>query len=556
MTLAVVVGVACTTAITSDLVRARPRTVTAIAAATIDPSGTTTAIADSDVYGMTQSDVDRTMDAIRASGVRSVRLLIPWAGVEPTQNQLDWSTVDKTVESAASRGLAVVGTVNSTPAWAVAPGGSALSGRPSSPALYGDFVAKVVSRYTGRLSAVEVWNEPNAVTFYTPKPDPAGYVDLLKASYQRIKAIDPSIVVIGGSMGAIVDYGDYAINPVRFLTEMYAAGAKNYFDALAFHPYQYTLKFSDGLTVANSPLYQLMQMRQTMIANGDQDKRIWATEYGEPSSAGGDAQQNAYVADMLTKWQELPYAGPLFVYTTRDRTTGSVAADDTFGMYRQDWTAKPVQQTIQSGATGRIPKSPEYQRFSTVTDPDLGTPLSPVLLATAQNWAQIRTASTVYETPAGFLTSPNPVADRARCYGVVPKTAFAGGYQDFDHPYGLRIWYSPATGAHPVGGGIAAAWTPQLGLAVTDEIPGLGGTRVDFEHGTITYTATSGATVTPGEHAPSSQTASPATCIQGASQPTGGGYPGADPGLASPLLSVLSLLANILGLPGRLLAPQ
>jgi hypothetical protein len=552
--LAVVVGVVCTTAISSDLLRTPPRSVTAIAAASIDPSATTTAIADSDVYGLAQPEVDRTMDAIRASGVRSVRLLIPWAAVEPTQNQLDWSTIDKTVNSAASRGLAVVGTVNSTPAWSVAAGGSALSGRPASPAVYGDFVAKVVSRYVGKLSAIEIWNEPNAVTFYTPKPDPAGYVDLLKASYPRIKAIDPSVVVLGGSMGAIVDYGDYAINPVRFLTEMYAAGAKNYFDALAFHPYQYTLKFSDGMTVANSPLYQLMQLRQTMIANGDQVKKIWATEYGQPSSAGGDAQQNAYVADMLTKWQELPYAGPMFIYTTRDRMTGSVAADDSFGMYRKDWTAKPVQQTIQLGATGQISKTAEYQRFSTVTDPALGTVLSPAFKATSQNWAQIRTISTIYETPAGFVTSPNPVADRARCYGVVPKSVFAHGYQDFDHRYGLRVWYSPATGAHPVGGGIANAWKPELGLAVTDEIPGLGGTRVDFEHGTITYTATTGATVAYGEHAPGKPTG--ASCIQGPSTPTGGGYPGADPGLASPLLSVLSLLANILGLPGRLLAPR
>ncbi|GLP77052.1 hypothetical protein TUM20983_41620 [Mycobacterium antarcticum] len=494
------------------------------------------------------------MDAIKATGVRSVRLLIPWAAVEPTQNKLDWSTVDKTINSAASRGLAVVGTVNSTPAWSVAPGGAALSGRPASPAVYGDFVAKVVTRYISKISAIEVWNEPNAVTFYSPKPDPAGYVDLLKASYPRIKAVDPSVVVLGGSMGAVVDYGDYAINPVRFLSAMYATGAKNYFDALAFHPYQYTLKFSDGMTVANSPLYQLMQLRQIMIGNGDQAKKIWATEYGQPTSSGGDAQQNAFVTDMLSKWQEMPYAGPMFIYTTRDRTTGSFAADDTFGMFRRDWTAKPVRQTIQSGATGQIPKSAEYQRFATVTDPVLGTVLSPVFRATAQNWAQIRTVGTIYETPAGFLTSPNPVADRARCYGAVPKTAFAQGYQDFEHPYGLRIWYSPATGAHPVGGGIANAWKPDLGLAVTDEIPGFGSSRVDFEHGTITYTAFRGATVTYGEHAPVNAT--PPSCVQGPTAVTGGGYPGAAPGLATPLLSLLYFLASILGLPGKLFAPR
>ena len=555
--IAVVVGVVCTTAISSELLRPAPRTVTVTIAATIDPAPTTTAVADSDVYGMAQADVDRTMDAISSMGVESVRLLVPWAGVEPAQNQLDWSSVDKTVNSAAAHGLAVVAVVNSTPSWAVASGGQYLSGRPASPATYGDFVAKTATRYLGKISAIEIWNEPNAVTFYTPKPDPAGYVDLLKAAYPRIKAVDPSIVVLGGSMGAIVDYGEYAINPITFLTKMYAAGAKEYFDALAYHPYQYTLKFSDGMTVANSPMLQLIELRKVMIANGDAGKRIWSTEYGEPVSTAGEAQQQTYLADMLTKWQELPYTGPMYIYTTRDRVPGGFAADDTFGVYRKDWTPRPARQVVQSAATGQLAKSAEFQRFSTLTDPALGTVLSPVFKATAQNWAQVRTVSTVYETPSGFLTSPNPVADRARCYGSVPKGSFAGGYQDFDHPYGLRIWYSPTTGAHAAGGGIAGAWKPELGLAVTDELAGIGVTRVDFEHGSITYAAGQ-ASVTYGEHAPGPQNpAATSSCVANpGSQNPGGGYPGADPGLASPLASLLALLANILSLPGRLLFPQ
>jgi hypothetical protein len=67
-----------------------------------------------------------------------------------------------------------------------------------------------------------------------------------------------------------------------------------------------------------------------------------------------------------------------------------------------------------------------------VTDPALGTPLSTVYKATAQNWAQIRTVGTVYETASGFITSPTPVAEKAGLYGTVPVTQFANGYQDFD----------------------------------------------------------------------------------------------------------------------------
>lgn len=352
--LAVIIGLVCTTTISKDLVHhGRPRDVFVTSTVTINPAPTTTAIADSDVYGMVQADVDKTMDMLRASNVPAVRLLIPWAGVAATQGTLDWSTVDKTVNSAAARNLAVVGVVNSTPSWAVATGGQYLSGRPASPAVYADFVAKFVARYPGKIAAVEIWNEPNAVTFYTPAPDPAGYVDLLKASYPKVKAIDPSIVVLAAGLGSIVSVGSIAINPVAYVTQMYAAGAKPYFDALSLHPYQYTLKFSGGMGVANSALQQLMQMRQVMVANGDDSKRIWATEFGEPASSGGAATENDYISDMLVKWQELPYTGPMFIYTTRDRNTGSASAEDTFGIYQTSWTPKTAQQTVAAGASGR-----------------------------------------------------------------------------------------------------------------------------------------------------------------------------------------------------------
>ncbi|HEX2212563.1 MAG TPA: hypothetical protein VHH12_03715, partial [Mycobacterium sp.] len=207
-----VVGLICTTAI-SNLAQDRgPRNVIAVATVTIDEAPTTTGIADSDVYGMSQADVDKTMDTLRANNIRAVRLMIPWAGVEPTQGALNWSTIDKTVNSAASRGLAIVGMVNSTPRWAVGPGGKYLSGRPASPGAYGDFVSKFVARYPGKIAAVEIWNEPNAITFYTPAPDPAGYVDLLKAAYPKVKAVDPAIVVLGGAVGSIIDVTGKAIN--------------------------------------------------------------------------------------------------------------------------------------------------------------------------------------------------------------------------------------------------------------------------------------------------------------------------------------------------------
>lgn len=558
--MAVIVGLVCTTAISKDLTHHRPRDVFVISSMSINTAGTTTAIADSNVWGMVQADVDKTMDMIAATHVTAVRLLIPWAGVEATQGTLDWSSIDKTVNSAASRNLAVVGLVNSTPKWAVGSnGGQYLSGAPASADVYADFVAQFVSRYRGKLAAVEIWNEPNAVTFWTPKPDPAGYVQLLKASYPKVKAIDPSIVVLAAGLGSVESLGSLSINPVAYLTQMYAAGAKPYFDAATFHPYNYNLKFSAGMGKANSPLQQLVGMRQVMMANGDDSKKIWSTEYGQPASSGGEANENAFIADILQKWQEVPYTGPMFIYTTRDLQTGANSAKDTFGIFETNWTPKTAQQTVAAGATGGIPPSAQYQQFATITDASLGTPLSPVYQTTDGNWAQVRTVSAVFETTSGFVISPDPVAAKAGSYMLSPIDQFTNGYQDFNKSTGLRVWYSDATGAHSGAGHDAQVWVPELGLATSDETGGPTGTTMTFQYGTISWTPTYGAKITwaaghgPGTTPTSTATTMPTTPTTvttlpvtttppfTTTPPTTSKAPG------NPLSAVLSLLSGLLG---------
>ncbi|WP_284235243.1 cellulase family glycosylhydrolase [Mycobacterium antarcticum] len=313
----------------------------------IDQRPTTVGVADSDLLGLPGDGVEKSLGLMRSLGVTTVRLLVPWAAIEHTPDAYDWSMVDKTVEAAYSQGFSVLATLNSPPQWAVAPGQPALAGRPASPAAFGRFAGRVAEHFRGKVSAYEIWNEPNGVAFYAPAPDPAGYTALLKAAYPEIKAVDPTAVVVTGGLGAVVDYGGVAMDPVKFVTGMYAAGAKEFFDALAYHPYQYTMKFSESWH-PDAPLNQLAGIRQVMLLNGDVDKRVWATEYGEPSSVVGEAGQAGFLDDMLNKWRNLPYAGPVYVYTARDRNSRSTAAEDTLGIYRSDGTAKPAEGIVSS----------------------------------------------------------------------------------------------------------------------------------------------------------------------------------------------------------------
>ena len=293
--------------------------------------------------------------AIKRLGVTTVRLLVPWAAIEPTPDSFDWTMVDKTVDAVAAQGISILATLNSPPGWAVVPGQQPIVGRPASAAAFGRFAGRVADHYRGKISAYEIWNEPNGAAFFAPAPDPEGYVDLLKAAYPAIKTADHSATVVTGGLGAIIDYSTIAMDPVTFVSRMYAAGAKGFFDALSYHPYQYTMKFSASWH-PDAPLNQLAGIRQLMMANGDADEKVWATEYGEPSSVVGEAAQAAFLDDMLSKWRNLPYAGPVYVYTMRDRNSLSTAAEDTLGIHRSDGTAKPAEQVVVAHlAAQRLP---------------------------------------------------------------------------------------------------------------------------------------------------------------------------------------------------------
>ena len=57
--------------------------------ASINTSASSVGFSDSDIYGMSADDVNRTLDLMKATGVNTVRLMMPWAGMEPDQGRYD-----------------------------------------------------------------------------------------------------------------------------------------------------------------------------------------------------------------------------------------------------------------------------------------------------------------------------------------------------------------------------------------------------------------------------------------------------------------------------------
>ena len=307
--------------------------------------------ADSWLWFLSPADVNRQMDLMVDTGVRNARIMFPWAGIQPAPDAWDWGQADTIVNAANARGINVVALLNSTPGWATG-GGPAITAPPATPESYAAYAAGFASHFAGRIAAYEVWNEQNAAQFWAgPQgPQPGRYTEMLKAAYPAIKGADPGATVVAGGLAPTINFFSITMNPVTFLEQMYAAGAAGSFDALAFHPYLFTPddKARFSTSGSNSPRGLYDALRQKMSANGDGGKQIWATEFGEATTDVSEADQADRIRDFIVTWRSLPGAGPVFIYTTRDRATGSPDPQDNFGVYRTDWTPKPAAEVMRS----------------------------------------------------------------------------------------------------------------------------------------------------------------------------------------------------------------
>jgi polysaccharide biosynthesis protein PslG len=220
------------------------------------------------------AQADSTIAQARALHAKVVRTEVPWSLLEPQQGQIEpgaQAFLDRLVADAAAAHIGVIMVVDSTPCWAsAAPSallagcnpladGAAKSWPPSNPATYATFVAYLARRYGPDLAAIEVWNEPDQSNEdYFAGPNKAErYAAVLRAAYPAIKAADPSVPVLAGSL--VGSNG-------AFLRLLYAAGIKGYYDGLSVHFYTLTLG-------------SLRAIREAQLAAGD-TKPLWLDEFG------------------------------------------------------------------------------------------------------------------------------------------------------------------------------------------------------------------------------------------------------------------------------------
>jgi polysaccharide biosynthesis protein PslG len=230
--------------------------------------------------------IRRSLEQVREMGAGWIVDLFPWAYVQPRSRYgYDWAGADMVVQHARRQGLTIVARLDIVPEWARPPDSS---DRYLDEAHYDDYAAYVVAfleRYRPLgVRHVIIWNEPNlAFEWGRRTPDPVAYTALLKAVYPRVKAAVPDAVVIAGGLSPGPDIGDNAevrMGDLRYISELYAAGAQPYFDMWAVHNY--------GAQVGpEAPPYpeevnfrRIEVVRDLLAYYGDGEKKLIITEGG------------------------------------------------------------------------------------------------------------------------------------------------------------------------------------------------------------------------------------------------------------------------------------
>jgi hypothetical protein len=187
-------------------------------------------------------------------GLSEVRLTMNWDSTQPT-TIVNQAQIESVLPVATLRGVRVVFSVSATKALSIT----------ASPEATAQFVAflQLVARTFPTVKDIIVGNEPNQPRFWQPQFDARGrgvsgaaYEAVLAQSYDALKAVDPTINVIGVGLSPRGNdnpraSGNVSTSPVKFLQGMgaaYRASGRTtpLMDEFAYHPYP--KKDTDSLT--------------------------------------------------------------------------------------------------------------------------------------------------------------------------------------------------------------------------------------------------------------------------------------------------------------------
>lgn len=331
------------------------------------------------------TDRATTLAKAREAGFRWFRQQIHWRDIEDRSGQFFWGELDNIVADVNNAGMLLMINITRSPGWHTANGADGL---PQDPATLARFTGALAERYKGRVHAILIWNEQNLAYENGGRigpNDPGHFVEIMAASYNAIKAVDPSIIVVAGAPASTAtnDPGT-AMDTLSYLKAMYSYNGgmmRDYFDVQALHPggsanppdtlYPEKPSTAQGWTEDPSFYFRHVEnQRKVMEEAGMGGHQVWITEYGwaTPNSTPGYEfgnqisyeTQGAYVAGAINyTFDNYPWVSNMFLwnlnFTVLQRESGKDPNNEqgSFSIVNADWSPRPAFWAAQQ-AIGRV----------------------------------------------------------------------------------------------------------------------------------------------------------------------------------------------------------
>ena len=235
------------------------------------------------------------IELVTRAGFSWVKQQVRWDEIEGVRGAYAWKCIDDVVDQAHARGLKVLLSVTTAPRWAKT--WTAGEAGPPDADLFAGFVTNMVKRYSGKVHAIEIFNEPNLAVEWGDNLNPGYYVQMLIAASQAIKRVDSRIMVISAGL-APTRWNDWgmAIDDLDYMRRI-GTDAAHYADCIGAH-------FNDGTSsplLPGSPFEQLILTYWTLVG---QSRPICLTEFGVATPVNGKTPKGFQWASKTTPDQQ------------------------------------------------------------------------------------------------------------------------------------------------------------------------------------------------------------------------------------------------------------
>jgi hypothetical protein len=336
--------------------------------------------------------IRRDWRLVQDAGFTWVKQRLAWQDVEGGgPGRYVWAGSDRIADEAEQAGVNLIFRIDYPPAWAVSVEEMPDTHKPPiDTEAFGNLCHAMAARYQGRVRGYQVWNEPNLAREWAGQaPDPAGYVQLLKACYLGIKTADPGALVISAGLSPTGSGPPEAMPDAEYLAGMYEAGAAPYFDLLGLNAPGYKAPPELASEEAADPengyggqrffcFRHVEDMRAMMERYGDGDKQIAILEFGWHTNTSPEHPDYAWFgvtpeqqADYLVRafryarehWS--PWIGPMFVWNIPDSHWTPDDEEFWWGIVDPFWWKFDGNQETWSGGATR----PAYEALKRMEKP-------------------------------------------------------------------------------------------------------------------------------------------------------------------------------------------